>query len=247
MISVLCPTYNRPELLEEMVACFLRQTFTDAELIILNDHPQKIVFDHPRVHVINHKTRYRTFGDKRNATVALARGEYLAFWDDDDIYLDTHLAELVAMLGLFRGKHGARQAWHWHDDGLAKYRIAPAGYMNTLLIRKRALLDIGGYPPINVDEDLPVIHKLLTTHWLIGPPVYELTPCTFIYRMASTDRTHLSSIPPEVANRLTMEQLPMDEKPWDGDWELLPHLKADYHLKAAASWDAVQSVRGKVG
>ena len=59
LISCLCPTFGRcgtpwQHLLEEAVEAFLRQTDVHSELVILNDHPaQEVVFDHPRVRVVN--------------------------------------------------------------------------------------------------------------------------------------------------------------------------------------------------
>ena len=80
LISCLCPTFGRcgsawQHLLEEAVESFLRQTDAHSELLILNDHPaQELVFDHPRVRVVNHPSRFHTLGEKYNAMVSLAAG-----------------------------------------------------------------------------------------------------------------------------------------------------------------------------
>jgi glycosyltransferase involved in cell wall biosynthesis len=92
-VSCLCITYLRKSELEEAIECFLRQEYDGKkELVIINDaENQTLVFDHPEVVIINSKNRFRTIGEKRNASVALAKYDYLATWDDDDIFLPHRL------------------------------------------------------------------------------------------------------------------------------------------------------------
>lgn len=92
-ISCLCITYLRTSFLEEAIECFLRQTYKGPkELIIINDaEDQYLEFNHPEVLVVNTKRRFKTIGEKRNASAALAKYDYLATWDDDDIFLPHRL------------------------------------------------------------------------------------------------------------------------------------------------------------
>ncbi len=92
-VSCLCITYLRKSELEEAIESFLRQTYTGPkELIIINDAEDQILeFDHPEVVILNSKRRFRTIGEKRNASVALSKYDYLATWDDDDIHLPHRL------------------------------------------------------------------------------------------------------------------------------------------------------------
>jgi len=76
-VSCICATYNRsPQhqwLLEEAVESFLRQDYSEKELIILNDCPgQELVCDAPGVVVINIPRRFHSHGEKLNAGIALA-------------------------------------------------------------------------------------------------------------------------------------------------------------------------------
>ena len=88
-VSCLCPTYGRPECVEEAIESFLRQDYRGAkELIVVNDlADQTLVCDHPDVRVINSKERITPLGGKFNAVAAMARGDVLFVWEDDDIYL----------------------------------------------------------------------------------------------------------------------------------------------------------------
>lgn len=76
---------------------FLRQDYTDAELIILNDQEGvKYKFEHPRVRVINSDTRYPTLGDKCNAWMDMVPDDTLvAPWPDDDLQLPWALSTIL--------------------------------------------------------------------------------------------------------------------------------------------------------
>lgn len=89
MISCLCITYSRVDLLEEAIESFLRQTYKGAkELIIINDCEDQVLhFDHPEVFILNIPRRVNTVGEKRDMSIALAKGNYFLHWDDDDICL----------------------------------------------------------------------------------------------------------------------------------------------------------------
>lgn len=90
MISVIMLTYNREKLLGRMVECILAQTFRDFEFIIVNngstDFSGKVADAYaekdPRIRVI-HRER-GSIGAGRNTGLDAARGDYIAFVDDDD-------------------------------------------------------------------------------------------------------------------------------------------------------------------
>src|SRR5215211_75266 len=123
LVSCICPTYGRPPnhqyLLEEAIESFLRQTYPNKELIVLNDCPeQELVCLAPGVRVVNLPERFPSLGDKRNAGVELARGELIAPWDDDDISLPWRLSHSVERLG-DADYYNPRSWWHMDSRGLA--------------------------------------------------------------------------------------------------------------------------------
>ena len=91
-ISVICPTYGRPEFLEEAIYSYLNTNDEDSELIILNDYPkQRLHFNHPRVKIYNYDKRFEFYGDKKTEAVRLAKGDIIVPLDDDDIILPNYL------------------------------------------------------------------------------------------------------------------------------------------------------------
>lgn len=106
-VSVLTPIYNtKPEYLRECIESILNQTFTDFEFLILNDSPdnteiEKIVLEYAKQDKrIKYSKNERNMGitPSRNKLLKMARGEYLAIFDHDDISVPTRLEQEVAFL-----------------------------------------------------------------------------------------------------------------------------------------------------
>lgn len=89
-ISIIMLTYNRESLVGRAIECILAQTFTDFEYIIVDngssDRSGAIADEYAekdsRIRVI-HRER-GNIGSGRNAGLDAAKGEYIAFIDDDD-------------------------------------------------------------------------------------------------------------------------------------------------------------------
>lgn len=104
-VSVLLPVYNTdPVHLKEAIDSILSQTFTDFELLILNDaspeaHVEKTVLSYSdkRIRYIRHEEN-SGIAKIRNVLIDLAQGEYLAVMDHDDISLPTRLEKQVAYM-----------------------------------------------------------------------------------------------------------------------------------------------------
>jgi len=96
IVSVVIPTRNRPAWLKVAVESVLAQTMTDFEIVItLNgatsetiEMAKRLAAD-PRVKVI--ETGVLTVPGARNSGMAAAQGEWIAFLDDDDIWLPRKL------------------------------------------------------------------------------------------------------------------------------------------------------------
>lgn len=99
-LSCLCPTFRRPELLQNSIACYLAQDYPAdrRELIILDDAGQLIPSSEPGWRLISVPSRFRSLAEKYNALAGQAQGEYLVVWEDDDVYLPWHLTAHVKAL-----------------------------------------------------------------------------------------------------------------------------------------------------
>ena len=106
-ISVLLPVYNTAEdYLRECIDGILGQTFSDFELIIVNDastdaNVERVVksYEDSRIrYYVNEKNL--GISETRNKLIDLAQGEYLAVHDHDDVSLPERFAKQVAYLDM---------------------------------------------------------------------------------------------------------------------------------------------------
>lgn len=102
LVSVIVPTYNRSGMLREAIQSILNQTFQHFEIIIINDAGEDIspvvrAFNSPKIVYISHETN-KGLAASRNTGIRAARGKYVAYLDDDDLFYPDHLETLVTFL-----------------------------------------------------------------------------------------------------------------------------------------------------
>ncbi|HSY17149.1 MAG TPA: glycosyltransferase, partial [Candidatus Acidoferrales bacterium] len=103
LVSVIVPTYNRPDWLGETLQSILAQTYRNFEIIVVNDagpdvsHVIEPLNADGQIRLIRHE-KNKGLAGARNTGVRAARGQYIAYLDDDDIYHPHHLATLVSHL-----------------------------------------------------------------------------------------------------------------------------------------------------
>jgi glycosyltransferase involved in cell wall biosynthesis len=169
-ISVIIPTFNSGGLIVETLRAVLAQTFSPDEVIVVDDgstdDTERLVREFP--------VRYLSVenggpGRARNAGVALATSDWIAFCDHDDLWRPTYLERFAAHMkpGSFYGFS------NWLDligdcwTTQAKFSAAPDGFFSEMdkplyqrliqfvpvwpsatLIRKNFFVGIGGFNPM---------------------------------------------------------------------------------------------------
>ena len=104
-VSVLTPLYNtNPKFLKEMIESILNQTFNDFEFILLNDSPSNkeikdivLSYNDKRIIYVENEENLG-ISKSRNKLLNLAKGEYIAIFDHDDISLPQRLEKQVEFL-----------------------------------------------------------------------------------------------------------------------------------------------------
>lgn len=94
VVSVVVPSYNHAQFLEQRLESILNQTFQDFELIILDDvspdHSREIIENyrnHPKVSqiIFNEKNSGSTFFQWNKAILEIAKGDYIWIAESDDV------------------------------------------------------------------------------------------------------------------------------------------------------------------
>ena len=168
LVSVIVPTYNRAYCLARTIQCVLNQTFTDLELIIIDNHSTDDTDS-----LINSYTDKRikyikihndgVIAASRNKGIDAASGKYLAFLDSDDWWTPDKLEQSVQTLetgadfvyhDLYRMPFGSDKSKSWKrirtwsvktpvfDDLILRGNaIATSG----VVVRKEYMKTIGGF------------------------------------------------------------------------------------------------------
>ena len=158
MITVITPTFKRHQYLKNAIDSVLAQTYTDFEMIIVDDNPpgseeraktEDVIrgIKDSRVFYIQNEKNLEGEGS-RNRAIDLAKGEYIAFLDDDDMYLPDRL----------RVQYEAMKVHNWDvcvmDGATYKYETGEPvserhqrlwdGMSNEELIRSHLMYHISG-------------------------------------------------------------------------------------------------------
>ena len=101
MISVIIPVYNVENYLEECLNSVQHQTYTNIEVILVNDGStdnskmicERYCQENRRFHLISQTNQGQSVA--RNTGVVASTGEYIAFVDSDDVIKANYLEELM--------------------------------------------------------------------------------------------------------------------------------------------------------
>jgi glycosyltransferase involved in cell wall biosynthesis len=103
LVSVIIPTYNRPDYLRQAIASAVQQTYQNLEIIVSDNcslaNPLAIVesFQDPRIRFWRHPQNVGMIANQLTA-FKMARGKYVASLHDDDLWNQDFLAKLVPPL-----------------------------------------------------------------------------------------------------------------------------------------------------
>ena len=147
-ISVVTPTWGRPQHMERLVRSFDAQTWPDKELLVLDDSPEPDPFlrglDDDRVRY-HHQAERMSVGAKRNWLARHARGEVVAHFDDDDYYAPRYLETMAGHLeGMdlvklsswfaYSTTHGRLCYWDTTEVAEIHYRVESGRPLETVAI-----------------------------------------------------------------------------------------------------------------
>ncbi|MCW3805814.1 glycosyltransferase family 2 protein [Plebeiibacterium marinum] len=114
LVSVIITTYQRPVFLERAIRSILNQTYPEIELIVVDDNDQdsearqlteSLIKKYPDIIYVKHPEN-KGANAARNSGIRIAKGEYIAFLDDDDEFLGTKIAKQVEVAKKHKSKKG---------------------------------------------------------------------------------------------------------------------------------------------
>jgi glycosyltransferase involved in cell wall biosynthesis len=214
-VSVVIPSFNRAHIVGLTIDSVLAQTFRDLEIIVVDDGSTDdtaalLAGFGDRIRVLRQANR--GMNPARNAGIALARGQYLALLDSDDLWEPWKLALDVALLDRFPDAAFAFSEFHIMKDasgvngprrprGLRSWYAEPQDWP-AIYPDRHSLAALGVPAPADADVFLGCLYRLS----LHQPMVL---PSTALIRRAALDKHSLRL--PESPDTM-------------GDWEFFARL-----------------------
>lgn len=150
IVTVVLTTYNRASLLPEAIKSVLNQTFSDCELIVVDDcssdNTSDVVnsFQDFRIRYIRHDEN-KGLAASRNTGLKYAKGKYIAYLDDDDEWVPEKLALQLEVMK--KSEHhpclvyaGSQSGW-MEDYIFQGFTMSPS----CMLVATQELNRIGGH------------------------------------------------------------------------------------------------------
>jgi glycosyltransferase involved in cell wall biosynthesis len=185
LISCLCVTRKRIELLKRAIACFVHQTYPNKELVIIFEDDDSETEKYAatlidkRIHCFKVGSDPKlTLGALRNISINKSKGEYFCQWDDDDWYHCERLSFQMNALEISKKKASVLAYWLMYDTVRKEaYLSFPTAWAGSLLCKKKVENDNILYPDLSKGEDLNLLLYLIHKNYLI--PL--IAPSLYIY------------------------------------------------------------------
>ncbi len=182
LVSIIMLTYNRAEYIEAAIESALAQTYTNFELIILDDgstdNTAAIVarFTDPRICYLRSPDN-RGLYERRKESLDYVHGSYVAILDSDDIWIDREKLAIqvgyleqfpdCAVVGTFitlideAGRVIGNTSYETSDTSIRSHLLSRNQFANSsVLMRKRFLDKTEGYRNFAPCEDLELFLQL---------------------------------------------------------------------------------------
>lgn len=196
LVSVIIPTYKRTKTLESAIDSIAKQTYKNLEIIVVDDNGTESEYrksveeimkqyeDNPQVNYVKNE---KNMGGAvaRNVGIQVARGEYLAFLDDDDAYYPEKIEKQIAV---FQNSEDPKLALVYcyveqlDESGKVNYVLKNQLRGNCLyeamcidclaptslwLVKKSAIVDVGMFSVVPSKQDATLILKLLAQGYTV--------------------------------------------------------------------------------
>lgn len=110
LISVVIPIYNSRETIIESIYSVLNQSIRPFEIVLINDgsldDSEKIIIENFQKEINNNYIKLFSFENRgvsvsRNLGITLAKGNWIAFLDSDDLWEESKLSEQINLITIY--------------------------------------------------------------------------------------------------------------------------------------------------
>ena len=178
LISCICITAHRPEMLYRAIVSFDQQDYPNKELVISYPEADQITkdlvgrfIDETDIAIIEiERNNSHSIGRARNNAIENCNGDYVCIWDDDDLYFPSRITEQYNSIVRYNHAYEGAVLLHillYHRFNQSAYVSYPSYWSCTLLCNKKHLIT---HPCADSDqfECMPVINYLAASNLLLA-------------------------------------------------------------------------------
>ena len=193
-LSIVMPVYNASEYIRQAIDSLLQQTFTDFELIVIDDgstdNSLEIVksYDDPRIRVLRNECN-KGIVFTRNRGLQEMRGRYYAPFDADDIAMPRKYEKQIGFMEK-NPAYGLTGTWARHIDSEGKLlktkwkldadacfipsvQLFRAYFIQSAVVFRKEVLEAIGYTPgFEIGEDYLVYYQIALKFPCVNLPEY---------------------------------------------------------------------------
>ena len=191
LVSVIVPTFRRDTVLSRALESLGNQTWLHYEIIVVDDNAdaqwngkvadivQAFMQRYPAIHVcyVRNETNLGS-ARTRNAGIQAARGAFICFLDDDDVYLPQRIENQLTAMVQEKADFGITDLYLYNErdqlvdmrkrdyikdmDQLMRYHLMHhLTGTDTIMFRKDYLTAIGCFDPIDIGDEFYLMTKAI--------------------------------------------------------------------------------------
>ena len=200
LVSVIVPSYKRHrDLVERAIGSLLEQTYQNIEIVLIDDNARDDLQSYrkeletmvaelhdDRICYIQNKENLGGAG-ARNAGLQQAKGEYITFLDDDDVYLPEKIEKQLAFMleNKLDVSFTKLNIYNENDvlidvrshDGIESFELEYLRRYHltkqitgtpTFMMKKEVLVAVGGFEVVPVGQEFYLMQKVLQKDFVLG-------------------------------------------------------------------------------
>lgn len=198
-VSVIIPTFNRFTLLKKSIDSVLSQSYTNIEVIVIDDASTEIEYKeklleklYPHVKVIHLPQNLREYyqissaqGKVREVGILASTGEWIAFLDDDDEWLPRKLEIQLHILHKYKGLFSSTNAFikKMNNDFIKKKYFEselPMIFKKEIIERNNLVINSSAIIHRTLFQRVGRISFLKNEYWELWKEIIKMTDCIYI-------------------------------------------------------------------
>jgi glycosyltransferase involved in cell wall biosynthesis len=207
LISVIIPYYNCEKYIEQAVESVINQPYKNVEILLINDGSpdngvicKKIAFKYDRVKY--YEKGNQGIGATRNYGMERANGDYMAFLDQDDVWVNDFLTHDIVEKIINGGDVVAFSYYNCNGDltrgklvEVTPKKISGGGitavnslynHHSSMFFKRKTIIDNEIRYPLTRHEDVIFVQKCL----YVSKSITAIDKVMFLYRNNTSSETH---------------------------------------------------------